>query len=161
MEHFMYRGLKNKVMYVDHMGPHSVESSMDFFRYTFYAWLKLFGKDEQQKISFDYMYMCMKIQNPHTYLEFDFTSEIEKIPHNQLLKWKSTKSFRNHSLWYYLILYQNVIQLKNSIKLSIIDEEGGSPHFHYIKILNIHCENALNYIALLGFCVSFIFHFLK
>jgi len=33
--HFMYRDHNNKVMYVDHMGPHP----MEFFKYKFYAWL--------------------------------------------------------------------------------------------------------------------------
>ena len=45
--HFMYRGHNNKMMYVDHIGPHPVESFMDFFKYTFYAWLQLFGEDEK------------------------------------------------------------------------------------------------------------------
>ena len=70
----MYKGHNNRIMYVDHMGPHFVESLMDLFKYTFYAWSPLFGEDEQPKIPLDYMYMCIKIQIPHTYLEFDFVS---------------------------------------------------------------------------------------
>ena len=94
----MYRGHNNKMIYVDHMGPHLVESFMDFFKNIFYAWLKLFGEDEKKKIPLEYMYMCMKIQNPHTYLEFDFSIKIEKKIHNQLVRQKTSMSFNNYSL---------------------------------------------------------------
>ena len=48
--HFMYNGHNNKIMYVEHMGPQPVESLMDFFKYSFYAWLELVG--EQKNIKF-------------------------------------------------------------------------------------------------------------
>lgn len=73
-------------MYIDHIGPHSIESLLYFFKYTFYAWSQLLGEDYKHKFLLDYMYMCMKIQNPHTYLEFHFANEIEKTLHNQLVR---------------------------------------------------------------------------
>lgn len=45
--HFMYMDHKNKMMYVDNMGSHPIESFMDFFKYTFYAWLQLFREDQK------------------------------------------------------------------------------------------------------------------
>ena len=54
-------------MYVDYMGPHYVESFMDFFKYNFYAWSQLFGEYEKQIIPLYHEYVYENKVPPHLF----------------------------------------------------------------------------------------------
>lgn len=98
-----------------------------YFKRTYFALCQVLQLDVESKMPIGLMMMAIRVHNLEVNIEFDFTFEIEKRIHEQLIKLKEGRSpvnFRHYSINCHLILYQNRNKWSQRLNLRMLDNQG-------------------------------------